>query len=82
MFTKEQLKALIGIPSGKNPVKYLEGTKWKGVIFKFAAISGSMEAFFPDKCSNADKEICEGMFSAKTGDNELLDSLHKLLGND
>lgn len=41
-----------------------------------------MEAFLPDKCSNADKEICEGMFSAKTGDNELLDSLHKLLGND
>lgn len=33
-----------------------------GGIFKCAGISGSMEAFFPDKCSNADKEMWEGLF--------------------
>lgn len=63
MFTKEQIKVLIGITSGSNSLTHLgEGTKWEGGIFKFAGISGSMEAFFPDKRSNADKAICEGLF--------------------
>lgn len=63
MFTEEEIKALMGVTSGNNALMRLEeGTKWEGGIFKFARISGSVEAFFPDQRSNADKAICEGLF--------------------
>lgn len=63
MLTKEQIKVQIGITSENNSLTHLEeGTKWAEGIFKSAGISGSVEAFFPDKRSNADKAICEGLF--------------------
>lgn len=62
MFIKVQIEALIRVTSGNNFLHYLEeGTKQKGDIFKFVGFSGSVEVFFPDKCSNTDKEICEGL---------------------
>lgn len=67
--------------SGNDFIKYFEETKQEGSIFKFAGISSSMEAFFSNQCSNADKEICEGPFFARPEDKELFDSLHQLLGD-
>lgn len=44
-----QIEALIRVNSGNNFLHYLEeGTKSEGDIFKFAGLSSSMEAFFPD----------------------------------
>lgn len=63
MFIKVQIEALIRVNSGNNFLHYLEeGTKSEGDIFKFVGLSSSMEAFFPDKCSNTDKEVCAGLF--------------------